>query len=368
MRLAALPFEGRPRGQLRGERGSAGLRGIEIRHRAIGLGLRPFVSCARLREPSRGFVPSRVGRRQERRRELVPDARTGRLLIGLCRESTGLRAELGQDVFHAGEVRLRLGQLLFGLPPPALVASNAGHFLEQRTSFLGPQGQRLVDHALADEQERVVGQVRAVQEIDEVAQADALLVEQVLVLAAPKEPASELEDLELDRQEPIAVVEDQRDVGHALSGALLRPGPDDVFRLAGSEGAPLLPECPAERVGQIALARPVRPDDRADPATELDVRSLRERLESLETEREQTRSGGSRPRRPRRRGAGRRTRLDAVGHAFTGSSRTRSSSRSVRMRSIASAAAAVSAIRREAPSPVPSSSPSTQTWIRNDFS
>ncbi len=254
MGLAALALHGRPGRQFRGERGGTGLGGIKVRHGAIGLGLRPFVSPARLREPSRSFMPSRVGRRQERRRELVPDARSGRLLVGLCRQSSRLRAELGQDVLHAREVRLRLDQLLLGLPPPALVPSDAGHLLEQRTPFLGPQRQGLVDHALADEQERVVGQVRAIEEVDEVAQADALLVEEVFVLAAAEEPATELEDLEIDRQEPIAVVEDQRDVRHALGGALLRPGPDDVLGLARSQGAALLPECPAECVGEIALA------------------------------------------------------------------------------------------------------------------
>ena len=194
-------------------------------------------------------------------------------------------------------------------------SSNSG----RRSS--GRKRQRLVDHALADEQERVVGQVRAVEQVDEVAQPDALLVEEVLVLAAAEEPATELEDLEVDRQQPIAVVEDERDVGHALGGALLRPGPDDVLGLARAEGAALLPERPAERVREVALARAVRPDDRADPATELDVRPLGERLEPLETEREQARSGRPGPGVSRRRGAGRRSRLDAVRHTFTGSSR-----------------------------------------------
>ena len=76
-------------------------------------------------------------------------------------EPPRLRPQLGEDVLDAGEVRLGLGQLLLGLAPAALVAPDAGDLLEQRPALLGPQRERLVDHALADEQERVLGEVRA---------------------------------------------------------------------------------------------------------------------------------------------------------------------------------------------------------------
>ena len=82
----------------------------------------------------------------------------------------------------------------------------------------------------------------------------------------PEQPAAELQDLEVDRQQPVGVVEDERHVGHALRGPLLRAGPDDVLGLARAERPALLAERPAERVGEVALARAVRPDDGADPA------------------------------------------------------------------------------------------------------
>ena len=107
------------------------------------------------------------------------------------------------------------------------------------------------------------------------------------------QPPAELEDLEVDRQQAVGVVEDERDVGHALGGALLRAGPDDVLGLARAERAALLAERPAERVGEVALARAVRPDDRADAAAELDVGPLGERLEALEAEREEARRRGA---------------------------------------------------------------------------
>ena len=64
-----------------------------------------------------------------------------------------------------------------------------------------------------------------VEQVDEVAQPDPLLVEEVVVLAAAVQPPAELEDLEVDRQQAVAVVEDERHVGHALGGALLRARP-----------------------------------------------------------------------------------------------------------------------------------------------
>ena len=76
------------------------------------------------------------------------------------------------------------------------------------------------------------------------------------------------------------------------AGPLLRAGPDDVLGLARAQRPALLAERPAERVGEVALARAVGPDDGADPGPELDVRPLGERLEALEPHREEARRRG----------------------------------------------------------------------------
>ncbi len=254
------------------------------------------------------------------------------------------------DVLDPGQVGGRLGELLLGLAATPLVPPHPGDLLEQRPALLGSHRQRLVDHPLPDEQEGVVREVRGVEQVDEVAQADALLVEEVFVLAGSVEPPSELEDLEVHRQQAVAVLDDKGHVGHALGGALLGAGPDHVLGLARPERPALLAERPAQRVREVALAAAVRPDDRADAATELHVGPLGEGLEAVQPQREQ-----SRCRRP-----GRAVVAVALGrHALL-----------IRGRrcSIASAAAAVSATRRDGPSPVPMTSPSTQTSIRNSFS
>ena len=113
-------------------------------------------------------------------------------------EASRLGTQLVEQVADALEVRGRLEQVGLGLAPAALVLADAGRLLEQRAPLLGPQGERLVDHALADEEERVVGDVRVVEQVDEVAQPDPLAVEEVLVLARPVEPARQLHLAEVD--------------------------------------------------------------------------------------------------------------------------------------------------------------------------
>ena len=108
--------------------------------------------------------------------------------------------QLGEQVADALEVRARLRELGLGLAAAALVLADASRLLEERPALLRPQGERLVDHALADEEEGVVGDVRVVEQVDEVAQPDALAVQEVLVLAGAEEPARQLDLAEVDRR------------------------------------------------------------------------------------------------------------------------------------------------------------------------
>src|SRR5215217_8632282 len=109
---------------------------------------------------------------------------------------------------------------------------------------------------------------------------DALTVQQIFVLAGPVEPPSELDLAVVDRQQAIAVVEQERDVGHARGATRRRPGEDHVLRAARAEGAAGLAERPTQRIREIALAAAVGPHDRADARPELDGRPLGERLEA----------------------------------------------------------------------------------------
>ena len=97
---------------------------------------------------------------------------------------------------------------------------------------------------------------------------------------------------------------------------------------------PCSPSAQRSASARLLLPEPFGPDDRADPAAELDVGPLGERLEALEAEGEQARRRRSR----RGRSRCRRSCADRLGPL-----------RWHRSRSIASAAAAVSAVRATDP-------------------
>ena len=217
------------------------------------------------------------------------------------------------------------------------MASHAGCLLEQRSAFLGAQGERLIDHALADEEEGVVGQVGGIEEIDEVAQAHLLAIEQVLVLARAEEPPAALDESVFDRQQTIVVADDEAHVGHARGVPAGGTGEDDVLRLAGPQRAALLAERPAQRVREVALAAAVGTDDGADAGPELQPRGFGEGLEADQAELAQARLGH---------------RADLP---------LSSADEPVRRTVRAAAAAAVSASRRLCPSPVPMAVPSSST-------
>ena len=210
-------------------------------------------------------MPAPVGGGDQRGRQLLAGGEPGRLLLGQLAEAAGLRPELGEDVLDPGEVRLGLGELLLGLAAPALVAPDPGDLLEQRPPLLGAQRERLVHHALPDEQERVLGEVRRVQQVLEVAQPDALPVEQVVVLARAVEAAAELDHGVLDR-----AAARRRCRGRASRRPCPgRPARSEPAQMTSSlradpERPALLAQRPAQRVGEVGLAGAVGTDDRAD--------------------------------------------------------------------------------------------------------
>ena len=253
-----------PLGQAAGKGRHRVLGGGQVAHRRVDLRPRrrqPFVGLGRL--PC-GRRPSRTAGRQQPIRQLAGRVAARDLLFGLRRQATRLGPELAEDVTDPSQVGLGFHQPLLGLTSSTLVASHAGRLLEQRSSFLGAQGERLIDHALADEQEGVVGQVGGIEEIDEVAQAHLLAIEQVLVLARAEEPSTALDESVFDRQQTIVVADDEAHVGHARGVPAGGTGEDDVLRLAGSQRAALLAERPPQGIGEIALAAAIGTDDGAD--------------------------------------------------------------------------------------------------------
>ena len=168
MDLAPLPLEGHVGVELLGDRSRRSLRARQVVQRGVGRATgrsQPRGSCA---QTSGGVMPPHVRGQDQRCRELLAGRLPGGLLLRLGGKSPGLRPKLDKDVFHAREVCFGLGELLLRLPASPVVTPDPGHFLEQRSALLRSQREGLVDHALADEQERIVGKVRGVEQIDEV--------------------------------------------------------------------------------------------------------------------------------------------------------------------------------------------------------
>ena len=373
VRRALVALQLGARGHRRGDIAHRGLHRLEGLERLVRLDPQGVPSCLGRSRPARGLVPALVGGGDQGGGELLTGGEPGRLLLGQLPQPTRLRPELGQDVIDAGEVGLGLRQLFLGLAPPALVAAHPGDLLEQRASFLGAERERLVDHALADEQEGILSEVGGVEQVLEVTQPDALPVEQVVVLARAVESPAQFDHRKLDGQESVAVVEDEGDVRHALGAAPLGPGPDDVLAAADAERPALLSHGPAQRVGQVGLARAVGSDDRADARPELDQGALGKGLEPLDAEAQEAGRRGHDPGPAGSAGWGSDAGPADGSLAVPVSGATaepepraaRAAIRSVRMASSASAAADVSATRLDGPSPTPRERPSTTTSMRN---
>ena len=93
----------------------------------------------------------------------------------------------------------------------------------------------MLDQALAHEGIAVLADLRLHEQFAEVLQPNAALVQVVLVVAAPISAPTDHYLFEVDGQPPVAVIERELDLGHALCGAPVAAGEDDVFRLAGAE-------------------------------------------------------------------------------------------------------------------------------------
>ena len=378
--LALLLRAGRHR---RRDLADGGLGRLERLERPFRLGAQGVPAALRLGRAAGGLVPASVGGGDQRGRQLLAGRAARRLLLGELAEAARLRSQLREDVLDPCEVGLGLGELLLGPPAPALVAADPGDLLEQRPALLGPQREGLVHHALADEQERVLGEVRAVEQVHEVAQADALPVEQVVVLAGAVEAAAELHDRVLDREQRVAVVEDEGDVGHALGAAAARSPPRSRPRcLRIRSERPCSPSAQRSASARLDLPDPLGPTTALIPApNSTRVRSANDL--NPWTRRPRRRAGaltGSPPavpaavraerhrRRPARRGSAWAPERAAsgprrpVGPRYPRPSgadarprpRGAAVARSRRSASRASAAADVSAIRRDGPSPTPS--------------
>ena len=181
---------------------------------------------------------------------------------GLPFEIAQPRRQLADDVARAREVAGRIRQLLRGLLPLALVDGDAGGFLEEFAPLFRPLRQRLVHQTLADDAVGALAEAGAAQQLGDVAQADAIAVQEVLVFARTIGAAADLHLAEVDRQPARGIVEDKRNVSHTHARPLLAAREDHVLGALAAQGAiALLTQDPAQGIGDVRLAAAVRADD-----------------------------------------------------------------------------------------------------------
>ena len=181
------------------------------------------------------------------------------------------RFDFRDDIPHAGEVVAGFGQAVHGEPPFGAIVGDARGFLEQNAAVLGPLGQNLGHHALADDSMGASAQARPIQQFVHVLEADAATIDVVFILAGTIGPTGDLHFVEVDGQPVVAIIQQDADLGHAHAGALIRPREDHVLGLfASQDRIGLFAHDPADGIGNVAFAAAVGADNGGDVAIEDD--------------------------------------------------------------------------------------------------
>ena len=188
---------------------------------------------------------------------------------------------LVQDVGEARNVEFRLLETANRTIAPPPVFGDARSFLDHRTVLVGASIEDVTDLALADQDVLMPTDAAVAQELVEIHQATLRPVELVFRGPVPIETAGHRDLVEIDREEPVDVVERERDLGPADGRPGCRTGEDHVLHLLGSQRRGCLrPHDPGQRIEQIRLARTVGADHDIDPTVEIQAGAVGKRLEA----------------------------------------------------------------------------------------
>ena len=203
-------------------------------------------------------------------------------LLGAHGERAELRLDFLLDVADAHEVRFRVVELFERLALARLVFRDACRLLEKRAALFGAAVQDVVDAVLPDDAHALVADAGVCKQLVDILDAAARPVEEHLALAAAIQAARDDDFGKIDRQRAVRIVEHERDFGDADPLARGRAGENDVFRFRSAQVPHiLLAEHPTNRIGDVALAAAVRPDDGRDARIELDDDLVGKRFEAI---------------------------------------------------------------------------------------
>ena len=234
-----------------------------------------FRVCSDLREriePDRDLVPL----------QLVSQDEIFLRLFRLLAKRLDLHLQLGDLVADAQEIVLGRGKAALGLLAAVAALGYARRLLKDLAPVGALDGKDLVDPALPDVGIALAAKAGVHQQLMNVAQTRGLLIYIVFALAGAVIPPGDHDLGRLELERAVLIVQHERGLGEADRGALLCAAKDDVLHFCAAQrlGA-LLAHHPADGVGNVGLAAPVRADDRGDVAAELEHRFVGERLEAL---------------------------------------------------------------------------------------
>ena len=282
---------------------------------ALGEERSQLLLCAPAADPRRGLAllcrcPARVnggeielGDPRPQTRDLVRELLGPLRRRRLQRKRAQPLAHLSLDVAGALDLDSDPVQLQLGAMLPPLELAETGGLLDQLASLLRLRGQHRLDLALADDRVHRAAEPDVGEQLDEIGAAHLRAVDEVLALAATVQPPRDRDLGEVQLAEVAAlVVEDELDLAAVGGCAALGAVEQDVVGLLGAQlrrrqraGGP------DDRVGDVRLARAVRPHDDGDARLELQLERVRKRLEAAQAERAQMHgreANGRRGRRP----------------------------------------------------------------------
>ena len=151
----------------------------------------------------------------------------------------------------------------------------------KRAALLRARVQDGVQLALPDDDVHLTADAGVGEQLLDVEQAAGAAVDRVVRAARAEHGPRDRHLGVVDRQGAVGVVDGEADLGTAERRAAGGAGEDDVLHLAAAQAlGALLAHHPAERVDDVGLPRPVRPDHAGDAGLEAQGRRGRERLEA----------------------------------------------------------------------------------------
>src|SRR2546430_2149616 len=182
------------------------------------------------------------------------------------------RPDLAKDVVDPHELDLGGLEPVERFLPAQLQASRPGRLLDDGAPIRRTQREYLVDQTLADDDERVVGQVGAREEILKIAQANARTVHKVFGFAVAEETPADLDLGEVDGKSSRRVVELQQRFGVTQRFSRFASAEDQLLVLLRAQYARVvLTEGPAHRIGHVTFPAAVSANDCGDPWTEFQM-------------------------------------------------------------------------------------------------